>query len=140
MYGSRYLENQVLSTDSVGLVRLLYERAIDSLRHAQQMLAQGRIRERSTAISKAMEIVLELQSSLDLERGGEIAVNLAQLYVYIQERLAAANAERKAAALDEAMRLLLILYDGWKDISAGAAAEVSAVGPLAVEPARAWNL
>lgn len=114
---NRYLENQVLSSDPIGLVRLLYAGAIDSISQARLFLQEGRIRERSAAISKAMQIVLELQASLDLERGREIARSLAQLYLYVQERLLEANAEQKPAPLEEALRLLRILEEGWKEIA-----------------------
>jgi flagellar protein FliS len=133
LYGSQYLENTIQSADPLGLVRLLYEGAIDSLLRARACLAAGQVRERSAALSKAMEIVLELQSSLNLEQGGEIAPALAQLYAYIQNRLAAANAEQRRAPLDEALSLLMILYDGWKDLggepAGGIAAPVESTAP-----------
>jgi len=141
MYESQYLNNKVQAADPVGLVKLLYERAIDRLRQAREFLAEGKIRERAEAISRAMEIVLELQSSLDLERGGEIARNLAQLYAYIQERLVEANARQRREALEEALQLLLILYEGWNEISLDAPVAMAA-GPPVEEPtaSRAWTL
>lgn len=130
---SRYLENQVLSADPIGLVQLLYAGAIDSLRKARSFLQEGRIRERSAAISKAMEIILELQSSLDGDRGGEIARNLGRLYIYIQERLSEANAQQKLAALEEALQLLQVLEAGWKE------AALHLAPPLPTEPVAAGN-
>ncbi len=106
-----------MSVDPMGLVRLLYEGAIDSLLQARAFLKEGRIRERSAAISKAMQIILELQGSLDMERGGQIAQRLAQLYVYIQERLAEANGQQELPPLDEALKLLNVLYGGWKEVA-----------------------
>ncbi len=131
---TRYLENQVASADPIGLVQLLYAGAIDSLQQARAFLLAGRIPERSAAISKAMQIILELQSSLDLERGGEIAVSLARLYAYVQERLAEANAQQKPAALEEALNLLLTLQEGWKEaalVPVAAPAEPAAAGSSA---------
>lgn len=112
---TRYLENQVLGAEPVELVQMLYAGAIDALRQARHHFAEGRIAERAAAISKAMQIVVELQSSLDLEQGGEIAQGLAQLYIYIQERLIEANGEQKRAPLEEALSLLLIVEEGWKE-------------------------
>jgi flagellar protein FliS len=107
-------------------VRLLYEGAIDWLQKARTCLQQGRIAERSAAISQAMEIILELQGSLDLERGGEIARALAPLYAYIQQRLAEANAKQQREPLEEALSLLMTLHQGWKDISAAPPSRVTA--------------
>jgi len=114
MLRSGYLENEVLSADPIGLVRLLYDGAIESLLQARAFFNQGRIRERSSAINKTMLIVLELQSSLDGERGGEIARNLAQLYAYVQERLTEANGQQKPQALEEALKVMSTLHEGWK--------------------------
>lgn len=134
MSASSYLENKVICADPLGLVKLLYEGAIDSLRQAQAHLEEGRIPERSAAITKAMQIVLELQCSLDLERGGDIAQRLAQLYAYVQERLAEANAQQDPAPLEEALMLIGILYEGWREI-AGATAM-----PPPVEPSEAQRI
>jgi flagellar protein FliS len=133
-----YLENQVNSADPIGLVQLLYEAAIDSLRQARTFFELGAVPERSSAISKAMQIVPELQSSLDMERGAEIAAGLAQLYVYVQERLAEANAQRKRAALEEALQLLLILEDGWKQAASGLAAPPPVIAAVADQAG--WTL
>jgi flagellar protein FliS len=116
MFSERYLENQVFSADPLGLVLLLYEGAGDAIRRARDLMREGRIAERSSAVTKAMQIVAELQGSLDLKRGGEVAQNLARLYVFIQERLVEANAEQKLAPLEEAARILEILREGWKEV------------------------
>ena len=59
--------------------------------------------------------VVKLQASLDPQGGGEIARGLAELYAYIQERLVEANAEQKLAPLEEALNLLSIVHEGWKE-------------------------
>ena len=133
-HGARYIENQVLSADPVGLVVLLYEGAIEALLRARTSLQEGNIPERSAAISKAMEIVLELQSSLDHENGGEIANGLVQLYSYIQERLAVANAQQQPAPLEEALNLLMVVYESWKEIAAEPKAPLPAGGAISCEP------
>jgi flagellar protein FliS len=138
MHG-RYLENEVLSADPIGLVQLLYAGAIDAIRKARVFLQEGDIHGRSATIVKAMQIILELQSSLDLERGGEIAVNLARLYAYIQERLAEANARQALAPLDEVLQLLLILNEGWEQAARQSMAAPPAEALGAAGPAN-WTL
>ncbi len=61
MHG-RYLENEVLSADPIGLVQLLYAGAIDAIRKARVFLREGDVHGRSATITKAMQIILELQS------------------------------------------------------------------------------
>ncbi len=136
---SRYLETQVLSADSLGLVQLLYTGAIDSLLQARTFLQQGRIVERSAAISKGMQIIAELQGSLDTEQGGEISEGLARLYAYMQEKLAQANVQQASAPLEEVVNLLLILQEGWQQAAANLARPPVREEMLANSPA-AWSL
>jgi flagellar protein FliS len=115
MYNHQYVDNEVLNVQPVELVCLLYSKAIEKLNQARVHLAAGRIRQRSEAIGRAMEIVAELQGSLDTEAGGEIARNLNRLYFYVQERLVEANGRQMEAPLAESVRLLTTLYEGWKE-------------------------
>jgi flagellar protein FliS len=117
MTSVRYLENQVLGADPIGLVLLLNEGAMGAMRQASVLLQEGSIEGRSNAITKSMQIVAELQSTLDLDRGGAIAQNLAQLYAFTQDRLIEANVEQKVAPLEEAYAVISILQQGWKEIS-----------------------
>lgn len=142
-----YIEVRVDSADPVGLIRLLYQGALGAIRDARRSLAAGEIAERSRSISKAFEILTELTSSLDYERGGEIAVRLARLYDYMQRRLLEANAQQADEPLAEVLGLLTTLAEAWQSIQEPAAqtAETPA-GPwaqmAAAEPARlahAWS-
>jgi len=114
MWNDAYLETKVLSADPIELVQILYEEALASVRNARAHLAGGRIRERSRAVGKAMAIIAELTSSLDVRAVGEIGPNLARLYCYIQEKLADANARQADAPLGEVESLLITLSDAWK--------------------------
>jgi flagellar secretion chaperone FliS len=107
---------EILGASPLELVRALYRGAIQSVRNARTALAEGRIRERSAAISKACAIVQELTLSLDRETGGEIASNLAELYIYIHHRLGAANIEQNDAPLAEVEKLLTTLCEAWEQI------------------------
>ncbi|MEZ5366938.1 MAG: flagellar export chaperone FliS [Bryobacterales bacterium] len=110
-------EHQVLEGDPVELVCLLYGKALEKLALACRMTALEDVQERNRAIARASEIVIELQSSLDLEQGGEVATNLERLYEYVQHRLAAAMAERSDEPLAETIGLLKTLAEGWRDAS-----------------------
>ena len=107
----------ILGATPLELVRMLYRGAIQSVRAARTALANGQIRERSAAITKACAIVQELTVSLDKEAGGEVATNLAELYVYVHKRLGDANIEQADAPLAEAERLLSILLEAWSELS-----------------------
>jgi flagellar secretion chaperone FliS len=106
----------ILGASPLELVRALYRGAIQAVRLARTSLANGQIRERSNAITKACAIIQELTVSLDREAGGEVAVNLAELYVYIHKRLGDANVQQSDAPLAESEKLLSTLLEAWSEI------------------------
>jgi len=109
------LETQVLSARPERLITLLFDGARAAIAQARLHLQAGRIAERGAAISKATRIVDEgLKTGLDMEAGGEVAANLANLYDYIVRTLLLANLKGDAAGLDTADRLLAELAQAWQ--------------------------
>lgn len=80
------LEAQILSSDPVQLVDILYSLAIDSVEAARSAHQRGDIFSRGRHTTKTFDVLVELQHSLNFERGGEIARNYARLYDYCQRR------------------------------------------------------
>ena len=135
-----YLETRVMSADPLELVRLMYQACTAAVREARQQLACGDIAARSRAISKACEILIELSSSLDFERGGEISKRLAQLYDYIERRLIEANIQQSDAPLAEALGLLSTLAEAWDGLKTEAPAESPRwAPPVPAEPAPSYS-
>jgi len=130
-----YLEDRVLSADPMELVRLLYQGCIDALSEARQRLADGDIAGRSRAISKAYEILLELATSLDQRRGGEIGERLLSLYDYMRRRLIEANSRQEDAPLAEALGILETLGEAWTGVEEQLRGEASAPAG-----SHAWSL
>lgn len=112
-----YFEDELVDADPIKLVQLLYRGALDSIASARRYLRVGDIQARSRAISKAMAIVTELARSLNAEQGGEVSVNLARLYGYVEKLLIQANFEQREPPLEEAERLLSTLAEAWASIA-----------------------
>jgi flagellar protein FliS len=112
-----YLESRILAAEPLELVRLLYQAASRSVRDARQHLADGGIAARSKSINRVCDILYELNSALDHERGGEISRNLSQLYAYMHRKLIEANLEQADAPLAEVLGLLATLEEAWNEIS-----------------------
>lgn len=98
-------------------MHLAYESAISAISEARGHLAQKRIMDRSQAVTKAQLILIELQKSLDLKKGGDLAAQLNRLYDYIQRLLIDGNFRQVEAPFVEAQSLLETLDEGWKAIS-----------------------
>jgi len=114
-YSDIGLETQVLSASPERLITLLYSGARAAIAQARLHLEAGRVADRGHAISKAIRIVDEgLKLGLNLEAGGDIAANLAQLYDFIIRTLLMANLHADVEKLDIADRLLADLAQAWQ--------------------------
>jgi len=72
------------------------------------------------AMGKAIRLINQLDATLDMERGAEIAANLRSLYVYMLTRLTQANATLDASIVGEVIALVRKVKSGWDGILADA--------------------
>ncbi len=98
------------------LIDMLYEGAIERIVQAKGAMEFGNIELKGNKINSAVSIVGGLRESLNEESGGDLAMNLDGLYVYIQGLLSAAHLKNDASKLDEAVTLLSDLRSAWKQI------------------------
>ena len=112
------LESQLDSASPHKLIVLLFDGALIAVANAQRHMENKEIAEKGKAISKAIDIIANgLQASLDLEGGGEIALQLEALYEYMGKRLLHANLRNDLAALKEVSALLQELKSAWEKIA-----------------------
>jgi flagellar protein FliS len=130
----QYLENRVLSAEPLELVQMLYQGAIGAVQDARHHLANGKIIERSRAITKACAILIELTASLNREAGGELAQRLGSLYDYMRRKLLEANFHQSDEPLGEVLSLLAALAEGWAEIGKPKQEPVAAGTPWADAP------
>ncbi|OSM96725.1 flagellar protein FliS [Lonsdalea britannica] len=122
MYGSQAyaqvgLESGVMSASPHKLITMLFDGAISALVRADIFMEQGDTVEKGNAITKAIRIIDSgLLASLDMEKGGEISTNLAQLYDYMIRQLLHANLHNDRALLENITELLRGIADSWKEI------------------------
>lgn len=109
-------KQQSVATQSRGrLIVMLYDGAIKFLRQAMETDDAA---EKGRCVGKAMDILIELNSALDMEAGGEVALNLRQLYDFMQRHLLQAHAENDWQMFREVIALLEELNESWRVITA----------------------
>ncbi|GAB5453016.1 MAG: flagellar export chaperone FliS [Halioglobus sp.] len=97
---------------------LLLAGAADRVASARGAIERGQIGRRGELISETIAIVDSLRASLDHEKGGEVAANLASLYDYMEQRLVEANMNGDVAHLQEVGALLAQIRTAWESIPA----------------------
>jgi flagellar protein FliS len=95
------------------LISMLLDGALGALAKAKGSIERKDIEERTRHLNKATEIVVGLKGSLDLEQGGEVAVNLDGLYDYMLRSVVEANRNNDAEKVQEIMNLMLEVKQGW---------------------------
>lgn len=112
------LESAVASADKHELVTLLFKGVIGALSGVEVHHQHGNKDQVRECLTKASRILVGLQGSLDYERGGEIAVNLGELYGYSIRKLFAANVNADAAPdnVAEVKRLIEPIADAWENM------------------------
>jgi flagellar secretion chaperone FliS len=98
------------------LILLLLDGAIDKIRAARLAMQRGNIPEKGANTSWAISIIDGLRASLNVDKGGDLALNLDQLYDYMVRTLVEANLKSDARKLDEVEALLAEVRSAWRAI------------------------
>ncbi len=121
---STYRQTQVQSRTPLELVVMLYDGALKFLNVAREAIERRDLVARREATSRALAIVSELQSTLNMAEGGDIAQRLDELYSFVNQRILQAVQTNSVAPLDEAIGVLDTLRGSWVSIAAPADAGV----------------
>ncbi|MBR7064566.1 MAG: flagellar export chaperone FliS [Treponema sp.] len=121
-------KNTNIRTASQGqLIVLLYEEAVRQLGAASALCKNGErikapnIEKFNNCLQKTQAIITELQVSLDMEKGGEIAKNLMSLYVYFNNELMDANINQDKKKIDFVLDMMSQLLESWRQVASTAA-------------------
>ena len=111
-------QNVAVQTSSpTKLVVMLYEGAIRFIREGVAAIEAKNLEGKRQSLDRAVAIVQHLNSTLDMERGGAVAVDLNRLYSYITSRIVDGSMKLETAPLEEAIKLLNVLLMGWEDLA-----------------------
>ena len=112
------LDGAVEASDPHGLILLLFSGAQAAFGTARLAMQQHQIATKGESISKVNDIISNgLKASLDLEKGGELAIRLEALYDYMVLRLLNANTKNDLKALEEVSGLLEEIHSAWRGIA-----------------------
>jgi flagellar protein FliS len=98
------------------LVQLLLQGALDKLAIAKGLMLNKQVEQKGMQINSVIAILCTLQASLNLELGGELAVNLDKMYVFCIRKLTEANHLNQPETIDLVVQLIREVKSGWDQI------------------------
>lgn len=122
-----YQKQEVENLKPVEIVHRLYQQMHRKLLEAKEAILAGQTAARGESLGWALAIVGELQASLNMEEGGEIAANLNDLYYYLTREITLAGVHNDADRLNGALRTIEPLVEAWEEAAKGERAAVKTV-------------
>ncbi len=109
----KYKTTSVQSASKEKILLMLYESCIKFTKLAIRAAEEKKIADRCHNIGRAFDIVMELNNTLDHKVGGDVSVQLEQLYMFIMEQYTKANISGSPEPLRSCLKILENLYSGW---------------------------
>jgi flagellar protein FliS len=99
------------------LIGMLYQGALDNLQQALGCIDRNDYEGRGRHLGRVITILGGLQGFLDHEKGGDISQNLDSLYEYMSVRLYDASRDHAKQPVEEVIKLLREVKEGWDGIA-----------------------
>ena len=109
----KYTASSVQTASREKILLMLYEAAVKFTKKAIVACEEKNISERGYNIGRAFDIVNELNNSLNHNVNQDLCKQLEQLYMFITDQFVQANISGNAKPLQDALKILETLHDGW---------------------------
>lgn len=111
------LETALTNASPHRLIQMLYEGALQNLVEAKGCIQHNQPELLTNYIKKVSNILVGLEEGLDLDKGGEIALNLKRIYQFLQTELIVVQSEQSITKLNKLIDIVTELKSGWDLIS-----------------------
>lgn len=108
--------NSAENAEPYELIQIVLSNIIGKLTAARVFIDRKEIEQKGISISESITLIGALQDSLDMDKGGEISINLYRLYDFAQAKLVEANFENSKEKITEVMSIFSEIKSGWDAI------------------------
>ncbi len=131
-----YKKISTMGMSQIDLVLAVYRGTLDFIDQAKEHFEGNAAADGRTACERARKCLVHLYTTLDMDRGGDIAAQLGSLYAYTIEQLDVASANKDNKKLDAIREIISNLRSGWEELKQSGAAAPSSEkkSPSAVPP------
>ncbi len=109
-----YLRDAVMTASPEQLQLMLYDGAIRNATIAREAIVNKNFETSFERLSKAQNIINEMQSGLNYEVNRDLCERVASIYNFIFRKLVDANVQRDVHAIDDALRILRVERETWQ--------------------------
>lgn len=111
---ARYVQDAIVTATPARLLTMLYDRLVRDLRGAELAIMAGDHDEVNSLLIHAQDIVLELQSTLNLDAWSG-ARGLNELYSFVYSELIQANIRKDERRVDVCLNIIEPLQAAWHE-------------------------
>ena len=111
-----YRKTSIGGASPIGLMIVLFDTLVGDLRRAASALRKNDIEARCNELNHAALVIGQLESWVDLEKGGESAESLSRFYAYLRAKMLEASIEKSAATLDNQIEMILHVRSAWQQL------------------------
>ena len=111
-----YRTADTMGKSQIDLILMVYDGALKALRTATQAYRDDDADAGYEEMGKVEKFVTHLYSTLDMDKGGEVAANLAKMYVWVITQTHIIRATKDLEQLDAVAAVLENLRSAWAEI------------------------
>jgi len=111
-----YRESALTGDNPVRLVILLYDQLLRDFQRAIDALEKEDVETRCINLDHALVVLAQLQGTLDLGRGGEVASNLDRFYDLVRGHIVRASMDGSAELLKQQWSQILNVREAWLQV------------------------
>ncbi|WP_031505351.1 flagellar export chaperone FliS [Borreliella garinii] len=114
-----YKQTQINTSNPLSILIMLYDKAIQDLKIAKELIKDENWQNKIKANEKifhAQEIITELMSTLNFEKGGNISTNLLSIYSFLNKELENVLLKKEIHKIDNVIKQLQELSFAWKKL------------------------
>ena len=111
-----YTLSAIEGASPIGLMVVLFDTLAGDLRRAVAALNKNDIETRCKELNHALLVIGQLDSWVDLDKGGESARNLTGFYAYLRAKMMEAEVCKSAKRLEVPIQMILQVSAAWQKL------------------------
>ncbi len=112
-----YQEAPVRNANAIELVIMLYDILARDLHGAIEAIEAGNIEARTTKLKHGFLALQQLEGSLPMEEGGDLAAGMSRFYSMLRSQMMKAQIQQDPAILRELIQLLFSVREAWVELN-----------------------